>query len=280
VNHLDITDSSFLGEVSIERLLFIFLMIALTNFIETTSYWSRLAGVRGQKIAISNSLYAMISFGSRTATLFFIAPIGGIIDRAVKGNFDPLHMLQFTLVGGVLGTALAIIFMPTIVKFYDIGVERLEKDGSIIRVFKFLILSKEGLSALKSCWTPPRFEMVKKLKLEGVPKSMVILNIVLYTFFSMGAIAAYYAAWLNPEYMARASSLSPAINAVGAFLLLFFVDAQSAIIVDRGLNRKIPMEVVRSAMVYLGISRFLGNILAIFTLYPAALGISFLTKFF
>lgn len=273
-------DSRIFDEVGIERLLFIFVMITVTNFIETTSYSSRLAGVRTQKIAISNSIYAMISFGSRTATLFYIAPIGGIIDRAVKGKFDPLHLLQLTMVGGIIGTALAIIFMPTIVRFYDAAVKRLEQEESIVRALRSLIFTKNGLVELKKCWCLPQRSMLKRISLQGIPKSMIILNTVLYTFFTMGSIAAFYAAWINPEYMARASSLSPAINAFGAFLLLFFVDAQGAIIVDRGINRKIPMDVVKSAMVFLGISRLVGTVLAIFTLYPAALFISFWAKFF
>ncbi len=108
----------YIHEIGWVKLFLIISMIAFTNFIDTTAYSARLTGVRTQKLALSNSLYNMLTFGSRMTTALYIAPIGGIIDRAVKQQFDPCFILQLVLIGASIGTAMAILFMPTTVRFY------------------------------------------------------------------------------------------------------------------------------------------------------------------
>lgn len=122
--------------------------------------------------------------------------------------------------------------------------------------------------------------MLKDISFEGVLKSMIVLNAILHSFFTVGSIAAFYGAWLQPEYMVRASSLSSAINAIAAFMLLFLVDPRSAIIMDKGINRKIPLNEVKSSMFFLAISRFIGTVLSLLVLYPASLFVVFIAKFF
>lgn len=100
------------------------------NVSDTTAYSARLTGVRTQKLALSNSLYNMLTFGSRMITALYIAPIGGIIDRAVKQQFDPFLILQLVLIGASIGTAMAILFMPTTVRFYELGIDEIDQQGS------------------------------------------------------------------------------------------------------------------------------------------------------
>ncbi|WP_018130942.1 lipid II flippase family protein [Effusibacillus pohliae] len=267
------------GQVGTGYLLFVFLMIALTNFFDTTAYAARLAGVRTQKISLANSLFAMLTFGSRTTTALYLPAIAAIAQRAINQGFDPLHQLQFVLLGAAVGTAIAIVFLPAIQKFYELGIDRMEQQGSALSTFKSLFLHKQGWIDLAKCWRWPRRQMWKGISLTGVPKDMIVLNAVLYAFFTVGSVATYYAGSLNPAAALTATGLSPAINAVAAFLLLFLVDPRGAIIMDQGIQRKIPFEIVKSSMVYLALSRLVGTALSILVLYPAALFVSFLAKF-
>ncbi|MFC4766867.1 lipid II flippase family protein [Effusibacillus consociatus] len=268
------------GQIGIGHLLFVFLMIALTNFFDTTSYAARLAGVRTKQLAVANSLFAMLTFGSRTTTALYLPAIAGIAQRAINQGFDPLFPLQFVLLGAAVGTAAGIALLPATDKFYELGISRMEQQGTAIGVFKSLCLKKSGLRDLAACWRWPKWSMWKGISLAGVPKDMIFMNAILYAFFTVGSIATYYAGSLHPEVALTATGLAPAINAVGAFLLLFLVDPRGAIIMDQGIQRKVPMEVVKSSMVYLALSRFAGTVLSILVLYPAALFVAWLAKFF
>lgn len=267
------------GQVELGKILFILVMIALTNFVDTTAYAARLSGISTGKLAIANSLYSMLTFGSRTTTLLYMAPIGGIIDRAITNKFDPFFILLFVVLGAALGTASAIFMMPTTVNFYKLGINKMDTNQTALRIFKSIFFSKNGLLELSKCWRRPTLEMWKKISLKGIPKHIIIMNAILYSLFTVGSIAAYYAAWINPEYMARAASLSPAINALSAFLLLFLVDPYAAIVIDRGLNKKMSFDTVKSIMVYLSISRLCGTLIAVAMLYPGALFIGFVARF-
>lgn len=279
VNLLDWVENITGGYIGLGKLTFIFVMIALTNFFDTTSYAARIAGVRTKQLAISNSLFAMLTFGSRMTTFLYLTPIGTLADQAVNKGFDPLFALQFVLLGGTVGTGLAVLLLPPTVKFYELGIERMEREGTAMRVFKSLFLTQEGLKELGQCWVKPKWSMWKGISMEGVPKDMIVMNAVLYSFFTVGSIAALYAGSLAPDYRLTASSLSPAINAIAAFLLLFLVDPRGAIIMDQGIHRKISIGVVKSSMVYLALSRLIGTGLSILVLYPAAKVVSFLAQF-
>lgn len=268
------------GYIGLGKLSFIFMMIALTNFFDTTSYAARIAGVRSKQLAISNSLFAMLTFGSRMTTFLYLTPIGTLADQAINKGFDPLFALQFVLLGATVGTGLGVALLPPTVRFYELGIERMEREGTAMRVFKSLFLTKDGLRDLGRCWVKPKWSMWKGISLQGVPKDMVIMNAVLYSFFTVGSIAALYAGSLAPDYRLTASSLSPAINAIAAFLLLFLVDPRGAIIMDQGIHRKLSMEVVKSSMVFLAVSRLVGTALSILVLYPAAKAVAFLAQFF
>jgi hypothetical protein len=196
-----------ISQIGLGKIIFIITMIALTNFFDTTSYSARLTGVRTKKLAISNSLFAMLTFGSRTTTALYVAPIGGIIDRAIHQQFNPLIILQVVLLGATIGTAIAILFMPTITKFYDLGINRMDQHETAMKVFKSLFLTKEGLREVAQCWLRPRIHMLKGISLTNVPKSMIFLNAVLYSFFTVGSIASFYGAWLQPQYMDACNKL-------------------------------------------------------------------------
>jgi hypothetical protein len=150
--------------------------------------------------------------------------------------------------------------------------------GTATGVLKSIFGTRTGRKELRNCWVTPKWSMWKSVSLDGVPKDMIVLNMVLYAFFTVGSIAAYYAGSLAPDFQATAISFSPAINAVAAFLLLFLVDPRGAVIMDQGIHRKISMEVVRSSMVYLAMSRLVGTALSILVLYPAAEVVAFLAK--
>jgi hypothetical protein len=261
-------------------LLFVFFMIAMTNFIDTTAYAARLAGVRTTQLAVANSLFAMLTFGSRMTTFLYLTPIAGIVEHAVKEGSNPFYALEFVLLGAAVGTAAAILLMPATHLFYELGIRKMEEHGTAMRVFRSLFMTRQGMKQIAQCWRAPKWSMWKGISWEGVPKDMIVMNAILYGLFTVGSIAAYYAGALEPDYRLTASSLSPAINAIAAFLLLFLVDPRGALIMDNGIQRKIDMGVVKSSMVFLAISRLAGTVLSLLVLYPGGLFVAFLAKIF
>lgn len=258
------------GHITFGRIMFILVLIALTNLIDTSAYASRLAGVRTQRLALSNALYAMVTVGSRTTTFLYLPAIGGITDLARKYSFDPQWTLNVVLLGATIGTAIGIFLMPTMVNFYSIGIEHMDEKGSALRVIRYLFATREGFKELVRCYRPSTCSMARKIDIHDpdAPRNLFYLNALLYALFTVGPVAALYAGAIRPDHMASANTLSGAINSVAAILLLFVVDPRSAMILDRGIARRLSMETVRTSMVYLAAGRLVGTLLAQFVLTP------------
>lgn len=259
---------------------FVFAMIAVNNFFDTTSYAARIAGVRSQQLALANSFFAMISFASRTATFLYMPAIASIAQQSIRLHFNPFYSFLFVILGAAAGTLGGLLFLPAFEKFYELGIDRMEKTGNVMGVFKSICLQKSGLQDLARCWRPPRVRFWKNVRLQGVPRDMIVLNVILYAFVTIAPIAPYVAAALRPEVAVTVTGLSPAINSIGVFLLLFLVDPRGAILMDQGIQRKIPMQVVESSMILLTASRLVGTLLSLALLYPAALFVAFLARFY
>jgi hypothetical protein len=270
------------GHISIGRLFIIFFLIALTNIFDTSAYASRLAGVRTKRLAISNTLYAMVTVGSRTTTFIYLPTVGGITDFARKYSFDPFWSLSLVLWGAAVGTAIGIFLMPSMVNFYSLGIECMDERGTALRVMRYLFTTKEGLLKVVRCYQKPTLAMMRRIDIRDkeTPRDLYYLNSVLYALFTVGPIAALYAGVLKADHVTSANMLSGAINSVAAILLLFMVDPRSALIVDRGIARKVSMDTVRTTMVMLAVGRLTGAVLAQLVLYPGAHFVAFVARFF
>jgi hypothetical protein len=260
------------GHVSTWSFVRIMLFMALTNIFDTSAFASRLAGVRSKRLSLSNTLYNMLTIGSRTATALYAPAIASIVDAATYYRFDPHWALQLLLLAATLGTACGIYLMPTLLNFYTLGIEKMDEYGTALRVMRMLFTTVPGWRLLKRCYQKPTWQMVKRLNFRDkhVPRDVFFIQSALYAFFTVGQIAAMYAGYLNPNHSTSAVTLSTAVNAVAAFLLLFLVDPRSAMIIDRGIARKIPLESVNTTMVMLAAGRMTGTLLSQLVFLPAA----------
>jgi hypothetical protein len=260
------------GHVGAWSFVRIMLFMALTNIFDTSAFASRLAGVRSTRLSLSNTLYAMLTMGSRTATALYAPAIASIVDSAIQNKFDPHWSLQFLLLAATLGTAAGIFLMPTLVNFYTLGIEKMDEYGTALRVMRMLFTTPPGWKLLKSCYRKPTWAMLKQINFRdpNIPRDIFFIQASLYAFFTVGQIAALYAGYLNPRHSTSAVTLSTAVNAIAAFLLLFLVDPRSAMIIDRGIARKIPLESVKNTMVLLAFGRMTGTLLSQLVLIPAA----------
>lgn len=270
------------GQIGVWSFVRIMLLMAMTNIFDTSAYASRLAGVRSKRLSLSNTLYNMLTMGSRMATALYAPAIAAIVDSAIHNKFNPHWALQLIILGATFGTAAGIFLMPTLVNFYTVGIQQMDECGTALRVMRMLFTTRPGLRLLKGCYQRPAWTMVKRIDFHDkyIPWKVFFIQTALYGFFTVGQISALYAGFLNPAHNTSAATLSTAVNAIAAFMLLFLVDPTSAMIIDRGINRKIPLESVRDTMVVLAVGRMCGTLLAQFVLYPGALVVATLATYY
>lgn len=97
-----------------------------------------------------------------------------------------------------------------------------------------------------------------------------LLNAGAVALWTIGAFAALYAAYLNPDLRVTSSTLSGVVNGVATIMMLVFIDPQMSVMTDDVIEGTTSEPQFRRAVVWLVGSRLAGTVLAQAIFVPAA----------
>ncbi|CAG7656512.1 lipid II flippase Amj family protein [Paenibacillus allorhizosphaerae] len=251
-------------------LILVCVLTLIIHAAETMGYAIRLAGIRSGKLAVSLSLSGIIMLISRTSNMVQATFTGGMIDSAKNEGGHRLQTdFQFIIGSASLGTLLSIVLFPTMVFVFMRLIAHLEVAGS------FPALVRESVSLDKLKWVRrnvrlPRWEMLRRLRIGGIPKRLLLLNTVVTGIYTVGVLSALYASYLVPEHAIKASQSSGMINGIATILLTIFVDPHVALLSDKALSGKVKNAETNKMFGLLMLSRLAGTLLAQLLLLPGA----------
>jgi len=264
----------------LDKVIWVAVLTLIIHAVETLSYSIRLAGVRTGKLAVALSLTGMIVLLSRTSNLIQGPMMGGVIDQAKRDPGVSLEaQMHIMIAGASLGTLLAILLFPTAVRIAVKLIARLEVTGSLPR----LVLDSVSFRSLKYAgrqFKLPTWEMISRLRVGGVPKRLLLLNMFVTGFYTVGVLSALYASFLSPGHSTAASMSSGLVNGVATILMTLLVDPQVALLTDRAMTGKASMASISKMYGWLMFSRFCGTWLAQLLLVPCTLLIQWMVPFF
>ncbi|MCS7460734.1 lipid II flippase Amj family protein [Paenibacillus doosanensis] len=264
----------------IDKVLWVSALTMVIHAVETLSYGIRLAGVRTGKLAVALSLTGMIVLLSRTSNLIQGPMMGGVIDEAKRNPGISLEAQMHVMIAGAsIGTLLAILFFPTAVRISVKLISRLEETGSLPRLVRDSV-SIRSLKRVGSQFKLPTWAMLSRLRVGGVPKRLLLLNMLVTGFYTVGVLAALYASFLMPEYSTAASQSSGLVNGIATILMTLLVDPQVALLTDRAMNGQASMGSINKMYGWLMFSRFCGTWLAQLLLVPCTLIIQWIVPLF
>ncbi|HEX7055729.1 MAG TPA: lipid II flippase Amj family protein [Bacilli bacterium] len=261
-----------------EKIVLVFLCTLIIHAVDTLSYAVRLAGVRTGKLAVSLSLTGMIVLVSRTSNMIQAPFAGKIIDMARKSaNFDPEFVFRIIIAASSFGTILAILLFPTIVNISAKAIDRLEVAGSIPQLLRASV-QIDKLKRVRGFFVPPKWEMLSRMRLGGVPKRLMLLNCVVTAVYTIGVLSALYASYLVPELGTATSQSSGLINGFATVILIVLIDPQVALLTDRTIRGESRKSELNKMFATLMLSRFVGTLLAQLIFVPAALWVIWLVR--
>lgn len=274
------------------QLVIALLINAIVQAIQIGAYAARLAGVRTGRIATSTSLFNLFVTASRLATLVYTLMLGPLADtagnavRSLLAHNSPFSLpirleliwsvqhtfewqLRAIIIAGTVGTAIGSMLLPTFTYLYVRGVRSFERTKSmphsIVRIF-----SPRVIGDLFRSLRTPRFSEIRGFSLKGIPRRLLIFNVVVTGVYAIGVVAAYYASVLDVNVTRTAIGISGIINGIGTVAFTFFVDPTSSIIVDEAVKGERDHEEVRSMVFYLSVTAIAGWLLSQLLLWPAA----------
>lgn len=262
-----------------ERTLFeLVIMTVVIHIVDTLAYSVRLNSVKSGQVALSFSLFNIFVLVSRTANMFQGPLIGIIVGLSIVNGLNPISDMRIVIFASTIGTMLGIILIPTFLRIFEVAVKRLELRGSVPSLV-VEALQINNIKRIVSSATRPSKTMLEKIRFREIPKRLLILNAVVTGIYTVGILAANYAAFLVPEQARLAAVASSGmINGTASIILTLFIDPKSAIITDQALRGKRPYGDVKALVVLLISTKLIGTLLGQALFLPAAEVIAYFYK--
>lgn len=263
----------------LEKTLFISLFTLIIHTADTLSYSVRLAGVRTRRLAVSMSLTGIILLVSRTSNIIQAPLTGALIDAAKKSiDFHLEFHFRLIIAASSFGTLLAMLLFPTFVSLAERVIAHLEIAGSIPNLLRSHLTIRK-VKQVKQHVRWPKWEMLSRLRIGGIPKRLLLLNCMVTAIYTVGVLASLYASILVPELAMTAAMSSGLINGFATIIFILLVDPQVALLTDKAIDGRIKKSQVNKVFGLLMMSRFCGTLLAQFIFIPAAYWVAWITPF-
>jgi len=268
-------------ELFTEKLILIALFVLIIHSIETLAYAVRLSGVRVRLLASALSLFNVMVMVSRLANMMQQPFTGSLIDSAPETNTFEFVEAQYRIIIGssTIGTMLGILLLPTFISIFSRAIIHLSAErGSIPGLVKKgmnIGYIRRGIGHIHL----PKLSYLKGIRLKDIPVQLFFINMIITAVYTIGVLAALYAAIIVPERAATAIMASGLINGLATILLIVFVDPKISVLADDVLNRRGSYLNLKSIAVMMIASRLLGTLLAQLFFLPGARYIAWFTKF-
>ncbi|XEC94369.1 lipid II flippase Amj family protein [Paenibacillus tarimensis] len=254
----------------LQQVLIVSVFTFIIHFSETLTYSLRLAGVRLGKLAIALSLAGIILLISRTANMVQAPLLGNIIDFSKRTvDFNLVEHLRIVIFAATLGTFLAILVFPSAVILSKRVISHLELTGSVPNMIRSAV-SIRKLSNARYHLRFPKLAMLSRLRIGGIPKRLVVLNVSVTAIYTIGVLAALLASTLTADNSIAASQASGLINGVATILLTVLIDPQVGLLTDKVLKGEKDIAALNKMFGLLMASRMIGTLMAQLLLLPAA----------
>ena len=253
------------------NLAIILVLTIVVHCLDTASYASRIAGARTGRLALTGALFNIVSLASRAAYTVQAPLLGSAVDRMVRqGDLSGLLRDFHIIIGAAsVGTLLGALLIPTFTGIFSRAARAYEFHGSFYALLLHT-LSLRGFSRISENFRLPLPESLQAARRLSLPRSFLLLNILVTAVYTVGISSTIYASALVPELARTATTLSGVVNGLGTLLLVILIDPVSALITDQALRGDRPISAVSHIVIWQVVGRFAGTLLAQLIFAPAA----------
>jgi len=258
--------------LGVPNLAVILLLTGVVHCLDTAAYASRIAGVRTGRLALTGALFNIVALASRVAYTLQAPLLGSAVDRMVRqGNLGGLLRDFHVIIGAAtVGTLLGAMLIPTFTAVFSRAAVAYETHGSFPALLLHT-LSLRAFSRISQHLRLPLPDSLRKASRLRLPRSFLLLNIIVTAVYTVGISATMYASALAPDLARTATTLSGVVNGIGTLLLVILIDPVSALITDQALRGNRPVVAVSHIVIWQVTGRLIGTLVAQLIFFPAAL---------
>jgi len=286
----------------VDRLLFVFLLTAFINLINTLTRSSRLSGVRTGRLATAISLFGVVYLAASFANTLQAPLLASTVEQIIESAYDqdlaeapaagvtgsPAYQaaladleqkLRFVMLGATTGTIAGMLIVPSFVTSFSNAIKAFGRTGSVFKVLLLLLLSlvKPGGGILKIRMTAPgtvREILGRRMTLS---RGFLFWNLASYSLWTVNVLSGLYAGALFPDFRQTAVLMASIVGNAAIVVNVLMVDPVLAGVTDavaRGEREEIELKQI---IFYLAFSNLLGTLLSQIIFEPVARGLQLLT---
>ncbi len=218
---------------------------------------------------------------SRTANMIQQPFTGSLLDLAPTSHKLEFVEQQFRIIisGSTVGTLLGMILFPTFIALFSRSIIHLKNSNGSIPIMIKNQMQMNFFKRIVKHLHFPNLSNIKELNIKSISFNLFMINMIITSVYTMGVLAALYAALIAPERHNTAIMASGLINGIATILLVVFVDPKLSVIADKVCKENKGFTYFKNITGMMVISRFCGTILAQLFFIPSAFYIAWFTKF-
>lgn len=285
-----------------DRLLFVFLLTAFINLINTLTRSSRLSGVRTGSLATAISLFGVVylaaSFANTLQAPLLASTVEHIIDdtynrslavtpnevtatRIYQEALQSLnYKLRFVILGATAGTVLGILAIPSFVTSFSNAIKAFGQTGSVFRVILLILFSffkrGGGIITFRMSSIGTLKEIMSRRM--ATPKAFLYWNLTGYSLWTANVLSGLYAGALYPEFRSTAVLMASIVGNAAIVVSVMMVDPVLAKVTDAVARGEQEEAELKQIVFYLALSNLLGTLLSQAIFQPVAEGLRLLTR--
>ncbi|HIB65972.1 MAG TPA: DUF2837 family protein [Phycisphaerales bacterium] len=261
-------DFSLLADPSLVFISFIAGVVALATSLNIAA---RPAAVKTSKVMLAFTMANFFFMLTRFANLFYAPLMAKFVDTAANSGSTGIlaGQLRWVILGSALGGLASWILLSTFVEIYRRGIQCLDYRQSLARALMRLARPQAWKVILGAIRRPSNLG-VKLFHLDGIPAGFLLANVFATAVWTVGVMAALLVSAELPGMEQTAVLLSGLVNAFAAIAFSVWVDPKAAVITDQAIKGERPEKHVDITAVHLAMGNFLGGVLGLVMLNPAA----------
>ena len=226
--------------------LLVVLLFSAIHFIEFSSFYSRIAGIRTDYKLISYTLQQTTFVMTRFCFVFMMPIIGYIVDKKISKN-DYVLMVLFSLFFASISYLLSFYFRERIIYFFSCVITAFA--GGLGFIKSFIIAFHQNLS-YKSIGISKNSHNKFLFLMEN--KNIILLSSIVFCCYSIAVFLSFYFALTYYDLRATIGQTSGVINAFATLALTFYIEPK----ISRSIDSK--SKGAENEVYSLLIGRFLG----------------------
>lgn len=237
--------------------------------IDTWAMSLRLVVYRSKQYNLTQSTFNIVAIAAKFAQMFQAPLLGILIDVSINSGKDPIGDFRLILGASTFGVLVAMVLMPSFLKFFDKLVSKIGEKGSVTK-FVLEEMEPKKIKDVKQFVVMPKKTMFEEIKDMWQFKGILLSQLVISSIYTVGVLSAYYASYMMPNSRLAIAGFSGSINSVASLLMILFLDPQLALITDESYVGRREYSDLKKVVLVLIFSKLLGTLIGQAIFVPSA----------